>query len=870
MSRQFCCVGKHGTASYFDRVPAVLADKYRVNTRDGLKLCCIQCWPAMILAAAAEVDQHSGRASRSTTVVQICGGKRGDSNHAAGHTPKLPRLSNTSDTGLSLADCSSSPSQAPPLGPEPAFRPVPPPLKPEGCRPGRPSAIAVSPEALCDLCEQCVIWREVCPNDPTHALANMMRLKYLHLPPKKDIFGLCQGCWGNLATVRQCFIDITTRAGKQGPQLSSLFSVGKVSTSAQTGRDKQHSLGPSSIPDPCLEGSMCPMLENDANSVSQVQASAPVASKVLPPQTRLELAQLQTDCNASTECAAKSFKLLRGEEYAATTAQRCLIELSEACYSEMAIALSSSRDIALGSDASNTWFDRNALEVHVSYAQETELLGLVDQPLKAAGDILTTIIKLWAVLNTTQHTLGLPVTNLYYVRCLYSDNASVNTGRWTGLRVLFDEVRFKAWEILFGNSDSTSDATYEPFTPLVFKGCDDHIAALVLKNFSTAVVDWARAGPSEFAYMAHKKKVGGYVALPFYVLKRLSKRLLGFLRPAWAAAKAMYDRAHPLPTNRDHRARILACSFGRFCTFGVTAGGVLHYRPIIGGSQAEIGCETALLKPDTDKELREWLQDSLMLFMWQLLASFSVNFELPFLKQSHALGNVSSIEYKKWFRGLQDKLDVWKLDPCSFVLVGPAPALDPVRVTLCRMLVDTLSMVLRKHVLIEVVEDIPVTIRGTNRWGETVFRYMRELLDRNPHYRMFLIGAYVRGKRSAYRPIVDADPKRLCVMRKRAREILEDKESTYISYAHERLIQLRAANTLKEEKLAKKATQLELLDKIKVAGLLPAKERTLTKATLIQAAKNWRDANPWLSDRLVVSGNKKVLMDQLTDDILDA
>ena len=50
---------------------------------------------------------------------------------------------------------------------------------------------------------------------------------------------------------------------------------------------------------------------------------------------------------------------------------------------------------------------------------------------------------------------------------------------------------------------------------------------------------------------------------------------------------------------------------------------------------------------------------------------------------------------------------------------------------------------------------VPTLIRGTNRWGECVFHYMRMLVDRCPHMRMQLIAAWVQCQRSSYD---DEDP----------------------------------------------------------------------------------------------------------------
>ena len=73
-----------------------------------------------------------------------------------------------------------------------------------------------------------------------------------------------------------------------------------------------------------------------------------------------------------------------------------LPEMSEAAFFMMAEELSVVEDLALAWDGVSTWFDRQGFEVHLSWKDETELLGVVDLTGKGAGGYLEVILSLFA------------------------------------------------------------------------------------------------------------------------------------------------------------------------------------------------------------------------------------------------------------------------------------------------------------------------------------------------------------------------------------------------------------------------------------------------------------------------------------------
>ena len=74
-------------------------------------------------------------------------------------------------------------------------------------------------------------------------------------------------------------------------------------------------------------------------------------------------------------------------------------------------------------------------------------------------------------------------------------------------------------------------------------------------------------------------------------------------------------------------------------------------------------CIRPLLKPDTDALLLDWQVDPIIQFSCHVLQGVSSQFERPFLKASHQLGNVSSTGYQAWLRNLLVLVNQWDARP---------------------------------------------------------------------------------------------------------------------------------------------------------------------------------------------------------------
>ena len=477
--------------------------------------------------------------------------------------------------------------------------------------------------------------------------------------------------------------------------------------------------------------------------------------------------------------------------------------------------------------------------MHLVYKQKVELADLTDITEKDAAGYLRKVVEFWDRLNVRQEELSVQPTSIYWCTSVIFDNTSVNTGHVKGLVALLERVREHAYALLADPKP--------PYSPTVFKGCDDHIAGIIYTTFDRALVQYFANDPA-MSYLRHPKKTGkGFIFLVFHYLKRLSKRLLGVLRPEWSATKLEADRF--LPPRRP-KAKMVSCSFNRFCTFGVVADSSLWYA----------NCIRPLLKPDTDALLLDWQVDPIIQFSSHVLQGVSSQFECPLLKASHQLGNVSSTGYQAWLRNLLVLVNQWTARPelvVSNSVVYGSIVLDFTQLTICRILVDSLKHTVKTHFMLFLEMKVPTLIRGTNRWGESVFHYMRMLLDRCPHMRMHLIAAWVQCHRSSYRDEVASED--LVAHRKRGRERLADPELSVMRFSEVMLGKLLHENANKRAKLEKLAMDQQLLQHLQMVGLVPQVQGKVTKAVLTRAIKQYNASG----GKLRVTGKKQELRERL-------
>ena len=107
------------------------------------------------------------------------------------------------------------------------------------------------------------------------------------------------------------------------------------------------------------------------------------------------------------------------------------------------------------------------------------------------------------------------------------------------------------------------------------------------------------------------------------------------------------------------------------------------------------------------------------------------------------------------------------------IAVYGTAVLDFTQLTICRIFVESLEQTVKTHLMSFLEMKVPTLIRGTNRWGDPVFQYMRMLLDRCPHMQMQLTAAWVRCHRSFYHDEVALED--VVAHRRRGREKLADR-----------------------------------------------------------------------------------------------
>ena len=182
--------------------------------------------------------------------------------------------------------------------------------------------------------------------------------------------------------------------------------------------------------------------------------------------------------------------------------------------------------------------------------------------------------------------------------------------------------------------------------------------------------------------------------------------------------------------------------------------------------------------------------------------------------------------------------------------------LDFSQLTICRILVDSLKHTVKTHLMPFLEVKVPTLNRGTNRWGESVFHYMRMLLDRCPHMQMQLIAPWVRCHKSSY--CDEVAPEDLVAHRKRGRERLGDPQLSVRRFSEVMLGKL-LHETNKRAKLEKLAKDQQLLQHLQMVGLVPQVQGKVTKAVLTQAIKQYNASG----GKLKVTGKKQELRERL-------
>ena len=84
-------------------------------------------------------------------------------------------------------------------------------------------------------------------------------------------------------------------------------------------------------------------------------------------------------------------------------------------------------------------------------------------------------MTLWTDLGQRQERQNLRKRGIDEVAILITDNSSDNRGKHKGIRVQLDEIRKRE-----------AERVGRKITPLIEKGCSDHIAALSMKDLGTS------------------------------------------------------------------------------------------------------------------------------------------------------------------------------------------------------------------------------------------------------------------------------------------------------------------------------------------------------------------------------------------------
>ncbi|KAL6062756.1 hypothetical protein QOT17_012032 [Balamuthia mandrillaris] len=239
--------------------------------------------------------------------------------------------------------------------------------------------------------------------------------------------------------------------------------------------------------EPELEEEQPPSMEVPSSPPEQPSRRRSRANrKAFPDNEHACFAMLRAQCLTSAEAGAKAYKAVLAChgisvcQPSADTIHRATVEGGILADYAMIRLLVESKDLWVGIDESSKVNGRSFVEIE--FAGSHPKLGFVLYPAAVievishtSENMLGYIENTLAELNQKGLEQGLSAIKLWEFRSITFDLTSSNSGRIGGLGHLLNERRRQLWE-----QESTPKP---PFTPLLVKGCDDHIAALILNEF---------------------------------------------------------------------------------------------------------------------------------------------------------------------------------------------------------------------------------------------------------------------------------------------------------------------------------------------------------------------------------------------------
>ncbi|KAL6072556.1 hypothetical protein QOT17_005379 [Balamuthia mandrillaris] len=281
-----------------------------------------------------------------------------------------------------------------------------------------------------------------------------------------------------------------------------------------------------------------------------------------------------------TMAGAKAYKAVLAchgiavRQPSADTIHRATVEGGILADYAMIRLLVESKDLWVGIDESSKVNSRSFVEIE--FAGSHPKLGFVLYPAAVIEVISHTfenmlgyIENTLAELNQKGEEQGLSAIKLWEFRSITFDLTSSNSGRISGLGHLLNEQRRELWE-----QESTPKP---PFAPLLVKGCDDHIAALILNEFlrrtNKLATEWGAADLLQANVMEDEERVAAAINKSNGVttaLKKLSCLLRGLWNADWMGFVEHAKECNPNLVSHTSRA-IPKASKTRYASYALMA-----------------------------------------------------------------------------------------------------------------------------------------------------------------------------------------------------------------------------------------------------------------------------------------------------------
>ena len=469
-----------------------------------------------------------------------------------------------------------------------------------------------------------------------------------------------------------------------------------------------------------------------------------------PMRHRAVFAQMLAKCNVSArQCGnvvdiiTHGFDARETSNVSKDTANRCLVEGAMCLDHEMAKKLSQTRELYVGIDETSKIDRRSFIELEFGGILEGKMWGyifsLTEVAQHKAKDLVSLIKSTLSKIRKLQKALDCRETQLWDLEYIVFDWTSVNTGRYNGLFKKLKQKRKREWRKKTGGIG--------PLKKFSMKGCEDHLVALIAKEWDSKVGVLAKHWEdSQLMTSKPRSSVKNGVT---ELISELTKRLRGL----WKAPFAGYCQSRYTRRKRKPRS-FTRVSNTRYVSYEIAASELYDcFKPIVDFVLKEAKDDLELLKT---KATFMKLQSNLVCQVIKMMKMINTKFSRCVMKKAAELDTVAEYEQlraanNQFFSSMltsaamrakffeMDWLkEVTNVDPTSVNLNDreKVHCIALAWITAGQKMYNKHADTFKGHTL--------QSLKATNRSGERIFAQVNLRLEANRNTRVALLESYVK------------------------------------------------------------------------------------------------------------------------------